>query len=196
MNMSFILSLFISRVFKFWKDFGFIFFSFNWVEYVNNPNKEEIIISWSTDGEFVLQCDLSACALLKSFCNQPMGECAPPCTVMLASFCLDVSGTDCSSNLIARKEMQSCALTWDKDVCTTTDRAYLHQQRSSPSTSPLLLLHSMNLCFCDHRCVVFMMDLHRGMAVFIIQPKFAALEGNLKAALAYSPVMSCINQFQ
>lgn len=146
------------------------------MEYVNSPNKEEIIISWSTDGEFVLQCDLSACAL-KSFCNQPTGGCAPPCTVIQASFCWDAPGTDCRSSQIARKETQRGALTWDKDMCTTTDRAYLHQQGSSPSTSPLPLLHSMNLLFCDHRCLVFMMDLHRGMAVFITQPKFAALEG-------------------
>lgn len=180
LHMSFILSLFLSRAFKFWKYLWFIFFYFNWVEYVNKPNKEEIIINWSTDGEFVLQCDLTACALLKSFCNQPMGERAPPCTVIQASFCLDVSGTDCSSHQIARKETQRGALTWDEDMFTTTDRAYLHQQESSPSISPLLLLQSMNLLFCDHRCLVFMMDLQRGMAVFIIQPKFAALEGTWK----------------
>lgn len=35
---------------------------------------------------------------------------------------------------------------------------------------------SINLCFCHHRCVVFMTDLLIGMVVFIIQPKFAALE--------------------
>lgn len=42
--------------------------------------------------------------------------------------------------------------------------------------SLLFLFCSINLCFCHHRCVVFMTDLLIGMIVFIIQPKFAALE--------------------
>lgn len=58
--------------------------------------------------------------------------------------------------------------------------AYHQWQGFSPSTPPLLLLCSINLRFCDHRCVVFMTDLLISMAVFIIQPKFAAMERTYK----------------